>query len=134
MAPETPAADHYLEMVRRFPLRPIRDEATLDAAIAMTDELLTIAEPSPEQEDYQDVLGDLIHKYEEANRPIPKAPTADVLRYLMECRELSLSRLAEEADIPASIISEALSSGRRLGQADAIKLARYFHVGADMFL
>jgi HTH-type transcriptional regulator/antitoxin HigA len=32
--------DQYLDLVRRFPLRPLRGDADLDAAIAMIDSLI----------------------------------------------------------------------------------------------
>ena len=34
------AGDCYLDLVRRFPLRPLRSDADLDAAIKMVDELI----------------------------------------------------------------------------------------------
>ena len=40
--------DRYLELVRRFPLRPLRTDADLDAAVAVVDELSTRTScPSP---------------------------------------------------------------------------------------
>jgi HTH-type transcriptional regulator/antitoxin HigA len=134
MKPGIPTADRYLELVRRFPLRPIRDDSTLDAATAMIDELLRIPELTPEEDDYLDVLGDLVEKYEEQAHPIPDAPACDVLRYLMDCRGLSQAEIAKEVGIPSSVISEVLASKRALSKANITKLAGYFGVKADVFL
>jgi HTH-type transcriptional regulator / antitoxin HigA len=34
---------NYLELIQRFPLRPLRNDADLDAAIAVIDELIDCA-------------------------------------------------------------------------------------------
>ncbi len=124
----------YFDLVRRFPLRPIRDDATLTAASAMIDELLAIAEPTPDETDYLDVLGDLVERYEEVAHPIPDASPADVLRYLMDCRGLSQADLAKGVEIPTSVVSEVLAGKPGLSKANVARLARYFEVGTDVFL
>ena len=134
MNPVTPTAERYLELVRRFPLRPIRDEGVLDAATAMIDELLRLPELTPEEDDYLDVLGDLVEKYEAQAHPVPGAPACDVLRYLMECRGLSEAELAKGLAMPATVLSEVLAGERDLSQADIAKMADYFGINAEVFL
>jgi HTH-type transcriptional regulator/antitoxin HigA len=126
--------DRYLELVKRVPLRPIRDDATLEAATAMIDELLGLPELTSEEDDYLDVLGDLVEKYEEQAHPIPDAPAGDVLRYLMECRSLSQAELAKSVGMPSSVVSEVLAGKRALSKANITKLADYFGVKVDVFL
>jgi HTH-type transcriptional regulator/antitoxin HigA len=130
----TPTAERYLELVRRFPLRPIRDEQALDAATAMIDELLRLPELTSEEDDYLDVLGDLVEKYEAQTHPIPDAPACDVLRYLMDCRGLSETELAKDVGMPTSDISEKLTGEKGLSQAEVAKLADYFGINAEVFL
>jgi HTH-type transcriptional regulator/antitoxin HigA len=134
MKPGTPTLDRYLELVRRFPLRPIRDDDALNAATAMIDELLRLPELNTEEDDYLDVLGDLVEKYEEQAYPIPDAPASDVLRYLMDCRGLSQADLAREVGMPSSVVSEILASKRALSKANISRLSGYFGVKADVFL
>ena len=63
------ADDTYLGLVRALPLRPIRSEAELDRAIAMIDSLITRNDLKLGEEDYVDVLSDLVHKYEAEHDP-----------------------------------------------------------------
>jgi HTH-type transcriptional regulator / antitoxin HigA len=130
----TPTADRYLELVRRFPLRPIRDEEALDAATSMIDELLKLPELTAEEDDYLDVLGDLVEKYEAQAHLFPEAPACDVLRYLMDCRGLSEVALAKDLGMPTSDISEVLAGKRDLNQADIARLADYFGVSPEILL
>ena len=60
----------YLDLVRRFPLRPLRSAADLDAAVAVVDELLDRADLSDPEQDYLDVLSDQIEAYEAGAVPI----------------------------------------------------------------
>src|SRR5947209_18286411 len=70
--PRGPAADdRYLDLVRRFPLRPIRSEAELDRAIAMIDSLVDQETLSLDEQDYLDVLSDIVEKYETETHPLP---------------------------------------------------------------
>ena len=52
--------DLYFELIRRFPLRPIRSDKELNAAVKMVDSLLDRKDLASEEEDYLEVLGDLI--------------------------------------------------------------------------
>jgi HTH-type transcriptional regulator / antitoxin HigA len=63
-------SEEYLDLSNRFPLRPIRDERTLDAASDIFSELVMKGENrSTDENDYIDVLGTLIREYEEKNLP-----------------------------------------------------------------
>jgi len=134
MEPGTPTADRYLDLVRRFPLRPIRDDASLDAATAMIDELLRLPTLSAEEDDYLDVLGDLVERYEEEAHPIPDAPAPDVVRYLMESRGIGPAELAGGIGMPEPAVSEILAGTTEIGAADIARMADYFGVKAELFL
>jgi HTH-type transcriptional regulator / antitoxin HigA len=69
------ADDNYLGLVREFPLRPIRSDAELDRAIAIIDSLITRDDLKLGEEDYVDVLSDLVHRYEAEHDPIAPVPT-----------------------------------------------------------
>ena len=65
LAGATPASDPYLDLVRAFPLRPIRTEEGLDLAIATITALADRkADWGPDEEDYFLVLALLIERYE----------------------------------------------------------------------
>src|SRR5262249_38713181 len=77
----------YFELVRHFPLRPIRSERELDHAIEVIDELIAREDRSRAEDDYLDVLSDLVEKYESEHHPIPDASPVEMLQFLIEERE-----------------------------------------------
>jgi HTH-type transcriptional regulator/antitoxin HigA len=128
------ATANYQALIVRFPLRPIRDEATLEMATTIVDELSRRADLSEEETAYLEVLSDQIERYEDECHPIPEGSPADVLQYLMDERGLNGASLAAETGLPKSLISEVLNGTRGLSKARIATLARYFGVSADSFL
>ncbi len=124
----------YRALIARFPLRPIRDEPTLDAAASLADELAARDDLDPEERDYLEVLSDQIERYEDRSHRVPDAPPADVLRYLMEARGLNGASLAAGTGMPPSLISEVLGGSRGLSKARIATLAAFFGVPAESFL
>jgi HTH-type transcriptional regulator/antitoxin HigA len=125
--------DRYLELVRRFPLRPLRSDADLDAAVAVIDSLIDRDELSAPEQDYLDVLSDLVEAYEDEAVPMKPASDSDMLRFLIEAKGVTQSQVAKEAGIAESTISEVLAGKRKLNRTQIGKLARYFHVGPGAF-
>jgi HTH-type transcriptional regulator/antitoxin HigA len=126
--------DRYLELVRRFPLRPLRTDADLDAAVAVIDSLLDRPKLSPPEQDYLDVLGDLVEAYETETVPMRPVGDADLLRFLIEQNRTTQSAVADGAGIAESTISEVLAGKRKLNRNQIAKLARFFHVEPGAFL
>jgi HTH-type transcriptional regulator/antitoxin HigA len=123
----------YFDLVQRFPLTHIRDDAHLDAAQEVIDRLLQEDLDEGTQE-YLDALTDLVETYEDERQPIPDASEADVLRELMRSNGLSQLKLAKEAKISQSTLSAVLTGTRSLTKKQLIALARYFHVSPAAFL
>src|ERR1041384_3497544 len=97
-------ADDYLELVRRFPLRPIRNEADYDRAVAIHGGLAARAEAggiSSGENDYLDMLVRIIRDYDEQHSSILKEmagrkPTPiEMLRYLMEEHDMNTVSLGK---------------------------------------
>jgi HTH-type transcriptional regulator/antitoxin HigA len=126
--------DNYLELVRQFPLRPLRSDKELDRAIAMIDSLLDRDRLGPAEEDYLDVLGDLVERYEDQSHPIPDVSDGEMLRFLIDQREVTQVEVARATGIRESRISEVLSGKRTLTRMQISKLAAYFRVSPAMFL
>jgi HTH-type transcriptional regulator / antitoxin HigA len=124
----------YQTLISRFPLQPIRDEATLETATTMVDELSRRSDLSEEETAYLEVLSDQIERYEDDHHAIPDASPADVLRYLMDERGLTVTALAAETGIPKSLISEVLNGTKGLSKARIATLADFFGVSAESFL
>src|SRR5438105_12768774 len=125
--------DEYLTLVRAFPLAHIRDDAHLDAAVAVIDRLLDKEERSPAEEMYLDALTDLVETYEEAHVPIPARSGVDALRFLMEANNLKQVDLVPVLD-RKSLVSEVLGGKRPLALTHIKKLADYFRVSPAVFI
>ncbi len=126
-------AARYLELVRRFPLRPLRTDADLDAAVAVIDSLIDQDELSPPEQDYLDVLSDLVEVYENEAVPIKPVGDAAMLRLLIEGKGVTQAEAAKQAGIAESTVSEVLAGKRKLNRTQIGKLARYFHVEPGAF-
>jgi HTH-type transcriptional regulator / antitoxin HigA len=130
----TPVAEDYLALVRTLPLRPIRTEVELDRAIAMVDALSDRDTLAPDEHDYLLVLSELIEKYEDEQYPIPAVPGVSMLRYLVESKGVTRAKVAVEAGIAESTLSEILAGKRKLGIKHVTILARYFKVDPGLFI
>ena len=126
--------DRYFELVLRFPLRPIRSDKELNAAVKMVDSLLDRKDLAPEEEDYLEVLGDLIEQYESEAHPIAPVSDVDMLRHLIEAKGVSQTAVSKATGIADSTISEVLGGKRSLNRNHIGKLARYFNVSPDVFV
>jgi HTH-type transcriptional regulator/antitoxin HigA len=125
--------DRYLELVRRFPLRPLRTDADLNAAVEVIDSLIDQDDLAAPEQDYLDVLGDLVEAYEAEAVPMRRVSDADMLRFLIENRSATQSAVAKQSGIAESTISEVLAGRRKLNRSQIGKLARYFHVEPGVF-
>ena len=133
--PRKRTEDTYLELVHRFPLRPIRTESELDRAIAVINQLLDRDDLDPGEDDYLDVLGDLVKRYEDKAYPMPTddLTDAEMLEHLIEAKGVKQVEVARGAGIAESTLSEVLAGKRKLTRGQVEKLARYFHVEPGVF-
>ena len=122
-----------MNIIRRFPLRPLRTDADLDAAVAVVDSLIDQDELSPPEQDYLDVLSDLVEAYEDETIPIKPVGDADMLRLLIEAKGVTQAQAAKQAGIAESTVSEVLAGKRKLNRTQIGKLGRYFRVGPGAF-
>jgi HTH-type transcriptional regulator / antitoxin HigA len=129
-----PGGRAYLALIREFPLRPIRSEAELDRAIAMVDALSDRTSLTPDEHDYLLVLSGLIERYEDDHDPIPAISGVPMLRYLIESKGVARAKVAAEAGIAESTLSEILAGKRKLGIKHVTLLAGYFKVDPSLFI
>jgi HTH-type transcriptional regulator / antitoxin HigA len=125
--------DLYFALVLQLPLRPIRSEKELGAAVKMVDLLLDRKKLAPEEEDYLEVLGDLIEQYESEAHPMAPVSDVEMLRHLIEAKGVSQTEVSKATRIADSTISEVLKGKRSLNRSHIGKLARYFNVSPDVF-
>ena len=128
------ASKGYLELVRRLPLRPIRSVRELEQAIAVIDALLDRDRLTPDEQDYLDVLADLAERYEDQARPIPDVSDEEMLRFLIDQKDVVQAEVARATGIREARISEVLCGKRKLTRTQITKLAAYFRVSPAVFL
>ena len=125
--------DRYLELVQRFPLRPLHTDVDLDVAVEVINDLIDRDKLTAAEQDYLDVLGDLVEAYEDVAVPMDEVSDADMLRFLIENRGVTQTELAKQTRIAESTISEVQAGKRKLNRAQIGKLARFFHVEPGVF-
>ena len=126
--------DAYLDLVRRFPLRPIRSDDELAEANRMLDVLLARAELGEDEKDYLDILGGIMERYEDEAHPLPPITDVDMLRHLIEAWGLTQAKVAAGTGIVEPTISAILSGKRGMSRSHITALSRYFKVSPAVFL
>jgi len=131
------AADDYLQLVKRFPLVPIRGAGHLRDAFRVLDELSNIDENrlTQGQADYLSVLTDLVEKYEDQHDPVRGVFEDGIaaLEYLLDQHGMTasdLGRLLGNRQLGSAILRRQ----RQLSKEHVLKLADHFKVSADLFL
>jgi HTH-type transcriptional regulator / antitoxin HigA len=128
-----PAPAENLDLIRRFPLRPLRKGAELDAAVAVIDELIDRATLTAPEQDYLDVLSDLVEAYETERMPMRFVGDAEFLQFLIQHKSVTQAEVASGAGIAESTISEVRAGKRTLNRGQIAKLARYFALDPGAF-
>jgi HTH-type transcriptional regulator/antitoxin HigA len=117
----------YGKLIKRFPLRPIRDDEQNERAGEICDVLLDrIDSLNQAERDYLEVLADLITKYESKwDAEELKMSPQELVQYLMDRNELAQKDLVPEFGSP-SRVSEFLKGDRNLSLEQAKRLAKRF--------
>ncbi len=100
----------------------------------MIDRLLARSRLAPDEEDYLDVLSDLVEKFENRRYPIQPISGLDALRHLVESSGKTRATVAAEAGLPESTLSEVLLGRRRLNTRHIGIMARCFRIDPGVFL
>src|SRR5207248_10140428 len=124
----------YLHLVKRFRLRPLQSDEELDEAIEVIDQLLSRKKLLPEEEEYLDILSDIVERYEDEHVLIPDVSAADMLRHLIEAKGVTQQSVAAATGISNSTISALLSGKREMTRKHLEKLGSYFCVDPAVFL
>ena len=119
----------YEKLIKRFPLRPIRDDAQTEQAAEICDMLIDRGDSlSQAERDYLEVLTDLISKYESKwDDECADMSPRDLIQYLMKQNDLAQKDLVPEFGSP-SRVSEFLNGERRLSLQQAKRLAERFRL------
>jgi len=111
---------------------PISSQRQHHEYLSVLDALASKNHPTSEEEKYAEVLMTLIEAYEEEYYSIPDASAVDVLRTLMEARDLRQKDLVPIFGSD-SIVSEILHRKRDLNKAHIEKLSKRFAVSPAVF-
>jgi HTH-type transcriptional regulator/antitoxin HigA len=132
-APRRAKKDSYLELVKKFPLKTLKNDTEHDRALEMIDSLMGY-DLDRGSGDYLDALIVLVTKYEDDHDPIEDDLTPkQALRALIEMNNLT------QADIGRLIGSEPavsmfLKGTRSLSKKQARVLSDHFKVDLSLFL
>lgn len=128
----------FLDLVRDFPLRPIRTRADHEAASRT---LRHIVGNTPEEEltvdeqDYLDTLTLLVHDFQQRRRleDLSAMEPVDILRHLMEENGLNGTELGKVIG-SRTAASMVLNGKRSLSKVHIQRLTKRFNVDASLFL
>ncbi len=124
--------DEYRALVQAFPPRPIHDAEQLARVEEQMDALLALAERTPAQDEYLDLLSTLVRDWEAEHVEIPPVTGVEVVRFLLEQRGLPNRALAPIFGTPSSV-SEVLAGKRALQAKHIQRLAEFFGVSPASF-
>jgi len=129
--------DSYLELIQTLPLRPLRNEADYDTAVAIMNRLAVRDEGTLDQgeQDYFDTLVMIVESYDATNNPIDPSQVSPVelLKGLMENRKMNVSDLGRVIG-SQPLASMILSGKRAISRKQAGVLGMYFGLNAGAFV
>jgi HTH-type transcriptional regulator/antitoxin HigA len=138
LAADRPVMDDYLDLARRFPLRPIRNDVEYDRAIEILKDLLSRADDrlTTGESDYADVLGWLVGEYDKKYSSIlqHKSSPVEILRYLLKEQGMNTTDLGKLLGSGPGQASLILNGKRELSKANIRVLADRFKVSPALFL
>ncbi len=123
----------YNQMIQEFPLKKIKNLKDYNKAIKWYENLIDNYNESTELNDYLDVLALLIEEYEEKKFPISETDPVDIIKYLMEEKNIKQVQLAK-AFGSQSIVSEVLNRKRGLTLKYIYNIANIFNVKPQVFV
>ena len=124
----------YDELIREFPLRPIRSDRQLARATAVANRLAVQSRLTAGENDYLEVLAGLIEQYESELHPILEQTGPDLLSFLMSENGLQSRNLATATGVQASAISGFIEKTRDLTLEQLRAIGRHFKVSPALFV
>ena len=128
--------DDYFELVKKFPLKTIRNYQQMQDAVWMFASLDGREETlSSGEEDYADTLATLIQDYDRrhASPPPPKLTGIELVRVLLSDFELSQKQFGQILGVSESAASMILAGKRDLTKSHIAKLSKRFELPPSVF-
>ncbi|GBE73080.1 hypothetical protein myaer87_03070 [Microcystis aeruginosa NIES-87] len=127
------ATDKYLELLKRYPPRPIDNEEDLEMMQEVINRLLDKPQLTAEEREYLNVLGALIYEYEENQEPIPDIYGLELLKFILEEKNLQKQDLLSIFE-SKSTLDDILDGQQELTPVYIQKLANFLNISPDLFL
>jgi HTH-type transcriptional regulator/antitoxin HigA len=122
----------YIELLQNFPPRPILTHEDFVATQTVIDTLLDRPHLTADEQAYLNLLGTLVYEYEEKQVSIPTLRGIELLKVLIEERNLRQKDLVSIFKTE-SIVSAVLQGQRRLTVGHIEKLSEFFHISPALF-
>lgn len=126
------ATDKYLELLKQYPPRPIDNEEDLEMMQEVINRLLDKPQLTAEEREYLNVLGALIYEYEENQEPIPDIYGLELLKFILEERNLQKQDLLSIFE-SKSTLDDILDGQQELTPIYIQKLANFLNISPDLF-
>jgi HTH-type transcriptional regulator / antitoxin HigA len=123
----------YTTLLTQYRPKIITTEAENDTAIALAEELAHRDPKSLEEEALLELLITLIEKFENEHYPIPVSTPLEMLKHLIEARNLKQEDLVGIIG-SRGVVSEVINGKRDISKAQAKSLAHYFNVDVALFI
>ena len=124
----------YLDLIRSFPLRPIKSDAELRRAESVLHQLLDADHLVAPERDYLEILGNLIEEYERVAYPTEPLRPHEMLKASMEAKGVTQTEVSKATGIPNSTISDLLARKREFNVAHIGRFCAYFGLGPSAFI
>ena len=126
------ATDKYLELLKQYPPRPIHNEEDLEMMQEVINRLLDKPQLTAEEREYLNVLGSLIYEYEENQEPIPDIYGLELLKFILEERNLQKQDLLSIFE-SKSTLDDIFDGLQELTPIYIQKLANFLNISPDLF-
>jgi HTH-type transcriptional regulator / antitoxin HigA len=124
--------EKYIDLLNEFPPRPIRSEDDFKAVQKVIDTLLDADRISADRREYLNLLGLIVHEYEEKTVEIPDVHGVELLNILIAEWGLKQKELVPIFKTE-SIVSAVINGHRSLTVEHIEKLSEFFHVSPAAF-
>ena len=124
----------YGRLLAKTVLKVIETEEENERMLVAAERLMDRGDRrTPEEDALLSLLVSLIQAYEQRHYPMREASPHEVLRYLMEKRELKQADLAPIFK-SSGYVSDVINGKRAISKAHARKLGAFFGVSAELFI
>ncbi len=127
----------YLELLKQYPPRPIYDKEELENTERVISSfldkiILDKIQLTIEEREYLSVLGTLIYEYEENQEPIPDIYGLELLKFILEERNLQKQDLLSIFE-SKSILDDIFDGLQELTPIYIQKLANFLNISPALF-